>query len=355
MRESKSVGVVQFLIGELEKLPPGGKLPSTVEIQKSCGVSQAVVTRAIDKLKKMNLIEVRPQRGYFKQKKQRSNVCIVFLRRNDESVEKLFTFYYNNLSRILTMLTFHGYGVNFHRVEALSELPFYPSRSEGICSNDIIVTFSMPRSQMEEVEHMKRCGFRFIHWLPDFAPPCENCITIDDCELVRTQVEFLVRQGHRRIGFIHGVQPGRWTRPDNMRFDAFCRLNIEFQLQVLPEYLCFLRYNLHSPEEYGRKLRTMFSGELPPTALIITDDEAKMVYDALESMKLAPGRDVAILGTDNANWDNFMTPRLSSVGFDIEFGVRKMIEMIEGLQEGRTYPPACFPILLKERESTPPR
>ncbi|MDD3155213.1 MAG: substrate-binding domain-containing protein [Victivallaceae bacterium] len=356
MSQSKKNLVIEYLIGELAKLSAGEKLPSNLKLQHLCKVSQSVVTRAVDDLVNLGLIEVRPKSGFYKKEQARKNIHIVYLRKNDQSIMEPNSFYNNHLSAIFNALSVNGYGVSFYHLDNLMKLPFVARRIEEggtLLGNEMVITFSMPASELPAVRELEARGVRFVHWLPDFTDPCPNAITIDEYNLVSEEVRFLVGKGHRRIAFAHRCVKDTWSRSANARYNEFCHQNICCRLQTLPEYLFYLDSRFMKQEECNAALRKVFSVDPKPTAIIMTDVDAKMLYDSLETLKIRPGRDVAVLGTNNQYWCKYMTPRLSGVGFDLKAGVAHLLSIVRSGQLQWNFPAWNFPIVIEDRESTP--
>lgn len=357
MNRDKTAIVLDFLNGQLKELKQGDRLPSTRQIQEACGVSQAVVTRALDELQALNLIEAKPQSGYYKTDRKISTVHIVFLGKTERAIFEQTSFYYENLSRIIMGLSSKGFSVNFHVVNELDELPFYPLHSKkqqrlGRFPDSLIVTFRLRYSQLVQVALMEEHGFKFIHWLPDFIEPCPNSIRIDDKKLIRAQIELLCRKGHRRIAYIHRRDPEIWHRADNIRYEEFCHEVIEKQLQVSPEYLVYFNLYAHDQKYCDEQIEHLFSLKTPPTALLLTNDNiGKNVFLSLQKCSVFPGRDVAVLGTNNHTFCQFMMPELSSVGFDLDAGVNYLQNQASssGHMAGDTW---YLPLCIAERETT---
>ncbi len=342
------------MTAELAKLSEGDRLPSTRQIQAACKVSQAVATRALDELQAMNLVEAKPQSGYYKTGRKITQIHIVFLGKNDQAILDPSSFYYENLCRIIIGLSSKGFSVNFHMINSFEELPFYPlqplkQQRLGRFPQSLIVTFSLKLNLMPQVEFMQSHGFRFLHWLPNFIEPCQDSICIDDKDLMRKQIALLYQKGHRRIAYVHRRNPQQWHRADNMRYEEFCHEVIEKQLQVLPEYLVYFDLYQHSQEECDRQIAKMFDSSKPPTAILVTNDPScRNVLISLSRL----GLNAAVLGTNNGGICSVMIPALSSVGFDIDAGVSYLQSRLNDIENSNPQKAWYLPIVCAERETT---
>lgn len=357
--QDKTSTVLAYLNAELTKLDAGEKLPSTRQIQTVCGVSQAVATRALDELQALNLIEARPQSGYYKtDRSAQRQLHLVFMQRHDPALSDVSSFYYETLSRMIMELSLHGFAVHFHVVDNLAELPFYPlytvkKQRLGLFPQSTIITFAIRREQLAEVEFMESHGFRFLHWLPNFAEPYRNTVVVDDRLLIRTQLELLQARGLRRIAHLHHRTPERWNRAADVRYEQFCHLAIERQLEVLPQYPALFNPYRQEQSECDAAVERMFrKAAAPPEAILLAlDNTARNLYRSMRRIGVEPGRDVAVLGTNDSAFCAFLDPELTSVGVDRQAGIEYLKQAIDRISEGEELPPWLYPLHTSLRQT----
>ncbi len=109
-----------------------------------------------------------------------------------------------------------------------------------------------------------------------------------------TATELLLRQGHRRIGFINSNedQPARWGRQQ-----GYERALADWGVPFDPE-LVTLQGGV-AESGYGG-VNVLLQLPQPPTAIFCFNDRAAMgAYDALRELGLSVPRDVAVVGFDN--------------------------------------------------------
>jgi LacI family transcriptional regulator len=109
-----------------------------------------------------------------------------------------------------------------------------------------------------------------------------------------TATELLLRQGHRRIGFINNNedQPARWGRQQ-----GYQRALADWGVPFDPELVTFQGGEAESGYAGANVLMRL---PQPPTAIFCFNDRAAMgAYDALREFGLAVPRDIAIVGFDN--------------------------------------------------------
>lgn len=114
-------------------------------------------------------------------------------------------------------------------------------------------------------------------------------VLVDDLAGGRALGEHLASLGHRRAIFLH--EPTRttaWVSAGRLRLDG------------LMESLLVERMPLERPEELGERMRAILAGPGAPTAIIASHDElAALVYRALVTSGVTPGRQVALAGYDD--------------------------------------------------------
>jgi LacI family transcriptional regulator len=109
-----------------------------------------------------------------------------------------------------------------------------------------------------------------------------------------TATELLLRQGHRRIGFINGNedQPARWGREE-----GYIAALADWGLARDP---ALVTYAGGVSEGGYAGVKTLMAQPNPPTALFCFNDRAAMgAYDALRELGLRIPQDIAVVGFDN--------------------------------------------------------
>ncbi len=109
-----------------------------------------------------------------------------------------------------------------------------------------------------------------------------------------TATELLMRQGHRRIGFINNNedQPARWGRQQGYE-RALADWGVPFEPGLVT-------YQGGAAESGYAGAKVLMQLQEPPTAIFCFNDRSAMgAYDALREMGFVLPRDVAIVGFDN--------------------------------------------------------
>jgi DNA-binding LacI/PurR family transcriptional regulator len=160
-------------------------------------------------------------------------------------------------------------------------------------------------------------------------------VDIDGCDGICQAMEHLISSGHRRIAAI------AW--PDNSRVGND-RLRGYFQslhsagLEICPEWI----ERGEGTFEFGREaaLRLL---DLPmpnrPTAMItLNDTQAIGALHAAREHVLEVGRDIVIIGFDDAPMSQYLYPALTTVRQPIYEAGRKCVEILIALMKGELPP-----------------
>lgn len=167
-------------------------------------------------------------------------------------------------------------------------------------------------------------------------------VDVDGADGLRQAVEHLTARGHRNIALVGWPTD---SRVGNDRVEGYNQAMRAAGITVLPEWI------YHVPGDYDQGYQaTLNLMSLPlekrPTAIVtLNDTQAIGAIQAVWSLGLYPGRDVAVIGFDDAPLVQFLDPPLTTVRQPIAEAGRKCIEMLIDLMEGRT--PADEQVLLK--------
>ena len=90
----------------------------------------------------------------------------------------------------------------------------------------------------------------------------------------------------------------------------------------------------------------------PDAVLLGSDVLVQGVYEGIKKAGMIPGKDISVLGTDNRAWCEFTSPALSSAGFDYGMGFKKLISMVNEVENGADGELIKLPVKIFERKST---
>lgn len=329
--------VENYMRRKLASLAPGDRMPAIRQIKEACGVSQSVVDRVLIQLQQEGLLEVRKPAGIFKAEPVKSKIVILCFKPLWRDETSFYTYFMNTM--------------NYHLINDNRKI-------EIVCGKDAVVSALESSERMiyltfgmkwQEYSLLCNCPKPILHVLPDFIDNLPNMVSVDDEELIRSQIEYLTVKGFRRIGYLHNYIPGKFARPRNCRWEAFHRFGLEFHLDMRPEYFYHVA---NDPTMLKQGVKTMLELHEPPEAFILPNDGlARYAYEAIFESGLTPGKEIAVMGTNNRVWGNFLIPPLTSAGFDLDAGFIHMLEIITGMEQDKSPEPVIFPVKISPRAS----
>ncbi|KRQ87622.1 HTH-type transcriptional repressor PurR [Caloramator mitchellensis] len=149
-------------------------------------------------------------------------------------------------------------------------------------------------------------------------------------------VEYLFKLGHRRIGYIHG--PLKYVVSYD-RLNGFIEAHKE---AALPVDYTIIQDGGYTIQEAYNAAKKILSSQTPPTAIFVNDDlKAVGVYRAAYEMNLTIPDDISIIGHNNYEISQILTPQLTTIDVPIrELGIvatNKLFDIIsENEVEKRT-------------------
>jgi len=348
MTTSSSEIAYDFLRNALNAAPKGKKLPSLRQVARECKVSKIAVGRALAQLQGEGLIESRPRSGLFRSQK---------ILADQKIIHYLFFGHANGLndggfhSTILSCLASKLGQPSSLRAHSMPDEPDPAAVVRGILDqpSSLVITCCIDLDRLGLISPLIAAGLPCLHVFPNLVNPLRPCLTLNDTEMVRQQIEFLVGLGHRRIAYLHGARDGMFSRPIHVRRDVFCRLALEYNLELRPGFVRYVGWN---PEDIRVGVHQLFSEPAKPTALVIYDQHVNPVYAELRAGGLVPGRDVSVLGMDDMPWAEHVDPPLTSLRVPRVEAVESMLEMLNEVQAGKDPGVRYIPTAVVAREST---
>ncbi len=158
----------------------------------------------------------------------------------------------------------------------------------------------------------------------EYAGINASSVVIDNYTGVTQAIDYLIHQGHHRIGYIHGL-PG-WD--DQERFRAFRDVMEKNGLPIREEWLP--RGFFEEALAYGEIRKLTLQGVPLPEAFFCANDEmAWGCITALRDAGLSVPDQVSVIGFDNIQRAAFYTPALTTVHSPTdELGRRSLLELL---------------------------
>ncbi|PWW01116.1 LacI family transcriptional regulator [Paenibacillus cellulosilyticus] len=165
-------------------------------------------------------------------------------------------------------------------------------------------------------------------------------------------MQYLVKQGHKRIAIISGLMD---STPSRLRFNGYYKAVTEFQLPFNPQYIKIGDWGLDSGYRLTKELLTLSE---PPTAVLVMNDVMAVgTLRAADECGCQIPRDLSVVGFDNREFSDYLNPRITTMDLPLhEMGYSSM-SMLTGLINEKEVKQEEQPLCrLLERESVaPPR
>lgn len=135
-----------------------------------------------------------------------------------------------------------------------------------------------------------------------------SSVIIDNAEGAAMAMEYLIKQGHRRIGYIHGI----FNNDDEARFNAY--LNVLKKYGIPFDENIILRGYFEETLAYSEMRVMLLKGTQVPEAFFCANDEmAWGCIRALIEIGLKVPEDVSVIGFDDIMLSAFYNPALSTI------------------------------------------
>lgn len=158
----------------------------------------------------------------------------------------------------------------------------------------------------------------------------KSSIVSQNSEGMKKTVRYLIENGHKDIGFIHGQKAS--TGVTEKRIKGFYDAMEEANIDVQEEWVIEAEYYTWEPTyEAVKKILTM---NQRPTAVILPDDYAALAaYRAVSKLNKRILEDISFMGFDGIEISQAMTPRLSTIKQDSgaigRLAAKKIVSLVE--------------------------
>jgi LacI family purine nucleotide synthesis repressor len=159
-----------------------------------------------------------------------------------------------------------------------------------------------------------------------------SSVIIDNAEGATVAIEYLVRQGHRRIGYIHGI----YNYDDEMRFNAYLNVMKKYSLPI--DESIILRGYFEEAVAYSEMRVLLLKGiEMPDAFFCANDEMAWGCIRALTEMGLRVPDDISVMGFDDNTLAAYYTPSITTIHSPVvELGNTSALEIIRLIQQDET-------------------
>lgn len=177
---------------------------------------------------------------------------------------------------------------------------------------------------------------------------CISSVTVDNYAGAQMGMEYLIEQGHRRIGYIHGIE----SRDDRERFRAYLDTLEKYNLPKEKNLLLHGMFDENLAfEAVGQMLKKGVS--LPDAIFCANDEMACGCIRALASVGIPVPEQVSVLGFDNFTLATHCQPALTTIDNPAtELGTKCAKELFRLLGEEGEHVGRCIclksPLIVRE-------
>jgi LacI family transcriptional regulator len=158
----------------------------------------------------------------------------------------------------------------------------------------------------------------------------KNVILPDDNYGIKLGMDYLHKMGHKEIGYINGPTTSFHSA---IRYEAYKEWMESNNCIIHKEWISSGNWDLESGYKAAIKI---FSNTKIPSAIVVANDEmCKGVYQAAEKFGLTVGKDISVIGYDNEDDGDWITPKLTTVSFPLfEMGTKATETLINIIEHG---------------------
>ncbi len=199
--------------------------------------------------------------------------------------------------------------------------------------------FILPNTNMNDqrIRYLLDVNFPFVAFgraNPDWEFPW---VDVDGADGVRQAMEHLLALGHRRIACLAWPET---SLTGQYRLQGYWDVMAEAGLSVDPAWIIRVEYDYNSAYRAARTWLALSAERRPTAVMALTDLMAIGVMNAAADAGLVVGRDLAVVGFDDAPITGYLHPPLTSLRQPISEIGELVVTMLIDLVHGRELNPA---------------
>lgn len=166
----------------------------------------------------------------------------------------------------------------------------------------------------------------------EYAGDQMSSVIIDNVQGAALAMEYLIKQGHRRIGYIHGIE----NYDDEARFRAYTGVMEKYALPIDDSVI--LRGYFEEAVAYSEMRVLLLKGiELPDAFFCANDEMAWGCIRALREAGITVPDQISVMGFDDNTLAPYYSPSITTIHSPVtELGNASATELIRILQSAET-------------------
>lgn len=199
---------------------------------------------------------------------------------------------------------------------------YYQVSRKWLVSLMIIINVDYTRDISNDIQDLQENNISFCVITKYVGKEKVNSVAVDNLEGVRLALEYLVGQGHKRIGYISG-HPNSSDGPERLR--AFQFFSRELNLEQDEDLIVYGDFTFESGEREVEKLLNL---KKRPTAIFGANDY--MAIGAMHTIRkhgLFMPKDIALIGFDDTLEAAYVEPGLTTIKQPLKEMGEKAVEL----------------------------
>ena len=303
IRDRKISRVTEYLMNTLLQLPYGGRLPGIRTVMRATGTGQFTVTHALRHLEQQGLIRITPDRGSFRLEPAETSREVRMLHWSTNPVHST-----DFVGIIFRELQEHARAANWKiTIENAGVRP--PGKlAKELLDSGISKVIVYGAAQPDFARELKGCMKLCLELLPRHA---ERLVTElrDSPEMTVLQMDYLLKRGYRRIGYLHFCGDDMYQYPVQVhRLMDYYRIMAENGLRADPGWV----FSCPEPfENLESGLERIMRSSPKPEVLIVPGIFLNRLYGYCRRHRIRIGRDLAVFSQDEI--DEELSPEPTTI------------------------------------------
>lgn len=334
--------VKQQLLQLIQQMAEDQQLPGERELAKQFGFSYMTIRHAVDDLVAENILYRRPRRGTFVQPVDQKT----------STTGNIGFFLYEKLQGGITS-PYYSMVFKAMQMECLSLgynlIYFTNSQNVDTQSVDGIIATAFPEMK-QQIAAISR-GRPTIMIDNDVFDVNLPAIVIDNYNSTCHAIEYAYNIGHRKIGFITGLQS---SSVGIKRLAGYKTVIEQYKLPQNPDYLCIGDYSYDCGKSWAQHYASLSDR---PTFIHCANDMMAMgLIKGFAECGVSVPDDISVSGFDDIDMAKLFHPSLTTMAVDLKaMAKQSMAILMEGMRTKKTVvQKVMIPAKLIVRESTKP-
>lgn len=279
------------------------------DVAKESGVAISTVSNVLNNVDVVSDETRRKVLDAVEKLKYVPNMNAKFLKSNKKNTIGLFLpsiqgdFYKNLIQSIHLQCRFNGYLLNIYvSNENTSEEVYSMIMSSGV---EGAIVFS-ERLSDEYLDRITNMPLVFVD--REHKGRRKSSVVIDNRKGANLAIEYLIKQGHRRIGYIHGIH----NYDDELRYEEYLNVMKKYELPV--DESIVLRGYFEEAVAYSEMKVLLLKGiELPDAMFAANDEMAWGCINALRDAGIRVPDRVSVIGFDDITLAEYYRPSITTI------------------------------------------